>query len=132
MTFTGEEDLLVVDRTALVVLRELDEAEGSNLLAAVIGLFLRDFPLRLTALQSALEGAQLGVAAASAHTIKGSCGAVGAQRMAQACEQLETFVRAGDVAGAGRATARLASEYRLVKPALEADIGTTNQDGAPI
>ncbi len=130
-TFSGEEDLLVVDPAALVVLRELDEADGSALVAEVIGLFVRDFPLRLTALQSALDASQLGAAAAVAHTIKGSCAAVGAQRMAQTCEQLESFVRAGDVAGGWRATGRLATEYHLVKPALEADIATMDEDGEP-
>ncbi len=131
MKFSGDEDPPMVDWAALMVLRELHEADGSALVAEVIGLFVRDFPLRLTALQSALEDSQLGAAASVAHTIKGSCGAVGAQRMTHACEQLEAVLRAGDIAGAWRATGRLSTEYHLVKPALEAEIGTTIQDTAP-
>ena len=123
MTFSGGDDLRVIDPGALVVLRELDEAEGSSLVAEVIELFLRDFPLRMAALRSALDESQLGAAAAAVHTIKGSCGAVGAQQMTLACEEVEGLLRRGDGAGASQAMGGLATQYHLVERALEAELG---------
>ena len=131
MTFVRDEDLLVLDGAALVVLRELDEADGSSLVAQVIDLFRRDFPLRMTALRSALDESDLGAAAAAVHTLKGSCGAVGAQRMALACRQVEAFLRGGNGADARRSTDRLAAEYHLVEEAIEAMSACRSQEARP-
>lgn len=130
MTLTGGHDARVVDRSALVVLRELDEAEGSSLVAEVIELFLRDFPLRMAALRSALDESQLAAAAAAVHTIKGSCGAVGAQRMVLACQEVEGLLRRGDGTGASEAIGMLATQYCLVERVLEAELDTCHEGAA--
>src|SRR5215210_1078759 len=67
-----------LDRGVLAGLRELGDQE---LLAELVGLFLEDMPPQLEALREAIEGGDASSVQRVAHTLKGSCGNMGAVRM---------------------------------------------------
>ncbi len=121
MTHTAPHDAPVLDRAALADLRALDDEDGSTFFAEVVDAFTRDFPYRSIQLHMALAASETDTAAAVTHAIKGSCAAVGAQRMALVCEQIEGRIRRADYAEAEVAAVRLTAEYLLVKQALAAE-----------
>lgn len=113
---------VVLDPSALAELRAIDEVAGPGFVAEVVRLFGRDCPSRLAELARALAQCESAGAAAVVHTMKGSCAAVGAGRMALVCEEIEGLLRRRDHDGAADAARRLAAEYDLVKAALVAEV----------
>jgi HPt (histidine-containing phosphotransfer) domain-containing protein len=86
----------------------------------VLEIFVRQIALMLMR----IEGAEPTVAAAAAHTLKGSARGIGAWRLAQAAEQLEDAV-AGSIHGEAfsAATAALESACEEVSAAIRARLG---------
>lgn len=62
------------------------------------------------------RGEDLGFAA---HALRGSCGILGARRMARLCDEIETAAAAGAFSDAGARIDRLEREYPDVKRALD-------------
>ncbi|HEV7500930.1 MAG TPA: Hpt domain-containing protein [Vicinamibacteria bacterium] len=62
------------------------------------------------------RGEDLGFAA---HALRGSCGILGARRMARLCDEIETAAAAGAFADAGTRIDSLEREYPEVKRALD-------------
>jgi two-component system, sensor histidine kinase and response regulator len=108
-----------LDRSVLVGLRELG---GQELLAELAGLFLEDVPPQLEALREATEGGDASSVQRVAHTLKGSCGNMGAVRMATICAELEDVGRSGELERAQVVVERLEAEFGRVRPAFEAEI----------
>ena len=55
----------------------------------------------------------------AAHALKGSCGNVGAMRMVEICQAMETLGHTGSVAGAAALGIKLREEFDHVRRALE-------------
>jgi HPt (histidine-containing phosphotransfer) domain-containing protein len=86
----------------------------------LIELFLQDAPVRLGAIREAIAREDWAQVAASAHSLKGSCGSLGAVRMADLCGRLERYGRSGrDRREAEQMFKELESESVLVRDALE-------------
>lgn len=118
----GGPDVPTVDTAVLSELRGLCD-DDAGFLEQVLELFYRDFPGRARELHAELSAPSLGrAAAAAAHTIKGSCAAIGALRMAVLCEEIEGQIACEDFGGAAAATARLEAEYLVAKQALDAEV----------
>jgi CheY-like chemotaxis protein len=113
-----EEDPL--DRSVLTGLRELQEEGEPDILNELIELFLNDVPPHLKTLQEAVEGKDASSIERIAHTLKGSCGNMGATRMAELCEELQEVGGSGDLARAPKLLERLEAEFDCVRPALKA------------
>jgi len=108
-----------LDQGVLAGLRELGDQE---LLAELAGLFLEDVPPQLEALRKAIEGGDASSAQRVAHTLKGSCGNMGAVKMATMCVELEDAGRSGELERAPMLVERLQAEFERVRQALEAEI----------
>jgi PAS domain S-box-containing protein len=85
-----------LDRRAL-----LDRVEGDvELLGDLIELFKEDSARHLAAIRDALDGKQADVVRRAAHTLKGTCGNLGAPQAAASALELEKLAAAGNISGA--------------------------------
>jgi two-component system, sensor histidine kinase and response regulator len=108
-----------LDQSVLAGLRELGD---QGFLAELYELFLEDVPAQLEALRKDIEGGDAPSVERVAHTLKGSCGNIGATRMATICAELEEAGRSGDLACAPALAARLKAELGRVRVALEEEL----------
>ncbi|HLM47474.1 MAG TPA: response regulator, partial [Myxococcaceae bacterium] len=96
-----------LDRSVLAGLRELQEEGEPDILGELIGLFLTDAPPQLVALREAAEAGDARSVERIAHTLKGSCGNMGAVGMAALCTELEGMGRSEKLAAAPAGISRL-------------------------
>lgn len=102
-------------------MRELQQDGEPDLLVEFVELFISDVPPQLTALREAVERGDAGAIERVAHTLKGSCGNMGAPRMATLCAELQDVGSSGDLARAPGLLWQLEAEFGRVRPALEAE-----------
>jgi HPt (histidine-containing phosphotransfer) domain-containing protein len=110
----------ILDPNALDALRGLQEEGDDDLLGELIDLFLEDSPGRIDGMRDAISREDWPSLASWAHSLKGSCGSLGALHMAELCAHLERLGRSGG----GHADAELAfreleAQYTLVSEALQ-------------
>ncbi len=86
----------VLDMSAIDALRDLRDDGDDDLLAELIDLFLADAPQRMSALAAAIDSKDWDGVASWAHSLKGSCGSLGAMHMADLCTRLESMGRIPD------------------------------------
>jgi PAS domain S-box-containing protein len=120
----GDEPL---DRSVLASLRELQEEGEPDLLGELAALFLVDVPNQLETLRQALEAGDISSARRVAHTLKGSCGNMGAKRMATICAELQDVGDSSDLTLAATLVKHLQAEFVRVRHALEAEV--SNEQG---
>ena len=112
----SEEGLL--DWSVLASLREL-QAEGEpDILSELIELFITEVSAQLASLQMAVEAGDAHSVERIAHSIRGSCGNMGAVGMETLCIELEEMGRSNDLASAPARVSRLAEEFERVRAAL--------------
>ena len=110
----------VLDRNALAALRSLQDGGDDDLLGELIDLFLQDAPARLGAMRDAIAREDWAELTASAHSLKGSCGSLGALSMADLCGRLERYGRTGrDRREAEHMLKEIEAQSMLVRDALE-------------
>jgi HPt (histidine-containing phosphotransfer) domain-containing protein len=85
----------VLDQNALEALRSLQDDGDDDLLGELIDLFLQDTPARLASIRKAIACQDWAALMAAAHSLKGSCGSLGALHMADLCGRLERHGRDG-------------------------------------
>jgi histidine phosphotransfer protein HptB len=119
---SDHDDAQVLDAAAVAQLRLLGEEDSGHFIEELVALFDRDFSHRAGALQAALRASDFARATSLAHTMRGSCVAVGAQRIARRCEEVEERVGREDYVGARVVAAQLPAEYVLAKQALDAEV----------
>jgi len=93
--------------------------DDGTLLDEIVATFLRIAPARLTAIRKAAKG-NASVLERESHSFLGSCGNIGARRMAELCARLEVLGRAGSTEGAPEIARALEEELAAVRPLLEA------------
>ena len=104
----------VMDRGEL-----LGRVEGDQqLLIDLVAAFRQTAPDYLSTIDRALECRELDLVRRTAHTIKGSVGALSARAAFDAAEHLETVGRAGDLDGAREARHTLGRELERLQSAL--------------
>jgi CheY-like chemotaxis protein len=111
-----------IDPRVLAQLRSLEPPGESSFVRGVIQSFLDAAPGRLEALRGVADNNDSQELERTAHGFRGSCGALGATRMAQLCQEVETLAireLAGQVAPV---LERLSKEYLAVRGALEAEL----------
>jgi HPt (histidine-containing phosphotransfer) domain-containing protein len=108
-----------IDMVAITQLAEGDES-GDQFVAEIIDVFLADLSerVRVIALQMS-QGDRVGVAA-TAHSIKGSCGHFGAARLMQLSRDIEDLIRKQQTDLLPAAIDSVIAETELVRTALEA------------
>jgi HPt (histidine-containing phosphotransfer) domain-containing protein len=113
----------VLDPNALDALRGLPSEGDGDLLIELIDLFLADAPQRLALIREAIAHADWAALNARAHSLKGSCGSLGAVPMADLCDRLERVAGGGGGAAAELLFRELEGQYALVREALEHERG---------
>jgi HPt (histidine-containing phosphotransfer) domain-containing protein len=108
-----------LDRSVILGLRELG---GPELLTELGHLFLEDVPSQLEALREAIEGGDAASVERVAHTLKGSCGNMGATRMSTICAELQDVGHSEELERAVVLVERLGAEFGRVRAALEAEV----------
>jgi len=101
-----------IDREVLSVLREVMEDGYPELLDT----FLADSENRLLELR---ETADAKVLSEVAHSFKGSAGNMGAVRLAELCQRLESDAKGNSPAQIAKLVAEISSEFAQVRPEYE-------------
>lgn len=109
----------ILDPNALDALRDLQDDGDDDLLGELIALFLEDSPARIAGMRDAIVREDWPALASWAHSLKGSCGSLGARHMAELCARLEHLGRSGGGRSEAELTFReLEAQYALVSEAL--------------
>jgi PAS domain S-box-containing protein len=108
-----------IDPAMFASLRALREPGQPDPAVELIDLFLADTPLRLQAIESAVQEGRASGVGEGAHALKGTARNLGAGRLAAVCAELEAGAKAGDLSMAAQSFANLTEEYRRVCFVLE-------------
>jgi two-component system, sensor histidine kinase and response regulator len=100
-----------LDADVLAGLRALEAATEPGLLQEVLSTFQAAVPERLQALREIGSPGDVRALGPVAHSLKGSCGIVGARRMAARCAALEQAAKAGDAETCARTLAALEHDW---------------------
>ncbi len=114
-----------LDPETLDTLRDLQEEGEPSIIAELGDIFLGDVPKRLEDLEIALRERDMERWKRTTHTLKGSCGNIGARGMAAITLEMEHLSGYDGPDGAGETEAllnRLRIEYQRVERALEAEM----------
>jgi PAS domain S-box-containing protein len=109
----------VIDLSLLSSFRDMGGDDSCNLLAQLIDVFLENTPKVLREARTALEQRGTPQLARAAHTLKGSCSNIGAERLREACRVLEQAANSGSLPGAGELLDKVEKEFTFVRVALE-------------
>jgi HPt (histidine-containing phosphotransfer) domain-containing protein len=97
----------------------LDRVGGDeDLLHEIVGLYLAEYPALLEQIQSAVKTGDARELYRSAHTLKGSLGAVGAEAAQHRAFELESSGRQGDLTGTSSMVADLENLLRQLHDEL--------------
>jgi two-component system, sensor histidine kinase and response regulator len=117
-----------LDPSRLEAVRSL-KAGGPALAVRVIQLFLETTPGIMAALRlTASSGDAAGIGRA-AHSLRGSGRELGADRVAQLCQQIESLARTGRIIEAASSLPELEEEYEAVRRLLKEQIEPAPADG---
>ena len=106
-----------LDPETIQTLRRLG-GPGENLLAEIIQIYLDDTPSRIEAMRAALVSGDAALLASAAHSLKSSSGNVGARRVYELCQRMETTARERAIDGAPQLFHDLEAAYSLAVSAL--------------
>jgi HPt (histidine-containing phosphotransfer) domain-containing protein len=113
----------ILDREVIESLKSLSESGDPDFFAELVGLFLKDTPERLEAIRQACVEGDAKALEAAAHSLKSSCGNLGAVQLAGLCKDLEVIGRERRIEAAPSLVERSEQEYARVRAALEEEIG---------
>ncbi|MCA9320877.1 MAG: Hpt domain-containing protein [Planctomycetes bacterium] len=102
------------------VIESLKELGDEDLLKDLVELFITDTPLRLLELGQAFSERDSDQVEAIAHTLKSSCANLGAMRLSNMCQELETAGRKATIEDIGDLVVLTREEYERVREALQA------------
>lgn len=135
MMDTTTDELAHLDEETVGKLRDIGaRMDEGTFVTNLLNRFLQGTPERLRALQAAVAESDCEALEFQAHTLKSSCGYVGATVMVEVCQALESLGRAGETDDAGRLLSQLQESFALVTSALEellADLGDAPEHAAP-
>jgi PAS domain S-box-containing protein len=112
----------LVNRQTLATLRDLQVPGGPDPLAEVIHLFLDDTPRMLTELRQCCTLRQPDALRRTAHSLKGSCGNMGAEHLAELCRQVEAKAQSGSLVGIDELIQAIEDTFPQVRALLLAEL----------
>ena len=107
------------DRAAIDSLLDLG---GPELLSKLAETFSGETSSALSALREAVAASDAQFVKSIAHTLKGSSGSMGAQRMSAICAELQDVGASGDLPSVPGLLERLEEEFGRVRAALEVEL----------
>jgi HPt (histidine-containing phosphotransfer) domain-containing protein len=108
----------VVDLPTLERLRELESEHEPSLVAELVGEFLTRVPQRLARMRAALAAGDAAGLELEAHSLVGSCGALGVLRMRVSCQGLEALAHQGTLGPAAASLEQVARDFDEASPVL--------------
>jgi two-component system sensor histidine kinase/response regulator len=102
--------------------RRTGSGRRSDLIVDLVGLYLRDAPNRVEAIQRAVAAQDARALREAARALRGSSRTLGAARVAELCTELEQIGAAGSVMGAAHLVAQLKQGFALTRRALEREL----------
>jgi CheY-like chemotaxis protein/HPt (histidine-containing phosphotransfer) domain-containing protein len=108
-----------VNLNLLAGFRDIGSANGDSILSKLIDVFLSNSPKVLAEARAALEASATPQLARAAHTLKGSCSNFGADRLREACHDLEHAANDGALDVAAGLLKKVEKEFNFVRMALE-------------
>jgi CheY-like chemotaxis protein/HPt (histidine-containing phosphotransfer) domain-containing protein len=118
----GARDL--VDRSVLAQYVTSDNDSSHETLRRVVGMYLMDIPIKLQALNAAMDANDVKSVGYYAHNIQGSFSMLGAMQLAAHCRQLVEECTQNAHARAGSTITRIEREFASVRKVLH-DMGLT-------
>lgn len=112
----------VLDPEVIETLKSLSDEGDPGLFGELVEIFLDDTPTRLASIHEALGASDPQALEAAAHSLKSSCGNLGATRLADLCRNLEELGREGQLEGAQPLAQRSMEEFGRVQNALRAEL----------
>jgi PAS domain S-box-containing protein len=110
-----------LDPAVLAGLRELDgdgETGEQSIVAELAGMFLQDADARIDTLRGAVDEGSAQRVKEVAHTLKGSSGNMGADKMRDLCEKLQRAGDSGDLADVPETLEALEAAFDQIRPEL--------------
>ena len=114
--------VLILNPRKIADLRSLDPDNASGIFGELIMLFLDDLATRLDTLRAARARGDAAAVAVEAHSIKGSAGNPGAERLAVLCKEVEMAARQGALTTVDDLLPVLEEEAVRVRQALDAEL----------
>jgi HPt (histidine-containing phosphotransfer) domain-containing protein len=111
----------ILDKSVIETLKELGGDDEPELFVELVDLFLEDARANFEALGHALDEMDVVTFERTAHTLKSSCGNIGAAGLSRTCFKLEQLGRSGYLEGAESILAAALSEFEEVCVALMAE-----------
>jgi histidine phosphotransfer protein HptB len=108
-----------MDNPALALLRRVG---GQALVVEMVELFLEDLPTRLGRVREAVAAGDPGAVSAAAHSLRSSCGNLGAARSQALCERIEVAAEETRLDVAGPLVAELESALADEGAALRSEL----------
>lgn len=109
-----------LDAQALARLRELDPQGKHGVVLKVLGAFETSLARMLVQLRAQQSQPQASVVSAVAHTLKSSSASVGALQLSKTCAEVESVIRAGQLATLDRDIGRLIADGETAMVAVKA------------
>lgn len=110
-----------LDPTTVAQLRELERSGSPGFFGELADLFVRQTDEQLRVLRRCGEGRDGPGLTRAAHTLKGSCGSIGALPMMELCRRLEAVARASGWGEVVPLVGQIEREFVRVRGALEAE-----------
>jgi len=118
-------DPAVLDPAVIATLRQLTPPGEPDVLTEVLQMFLDEFPPRMDRLRNAWASKNIEEMYRAAHSLKGSAGNVGAQRLMKVCSQLDEMGRSGDLTDTALLVDALGIEFDKVAAEIHRIIGNS-------
>ena len=120
----------MLDENVVATLRQIQRPGEGDFLAHLLGIFLADLHQRIEDMRTMLPSRNSGAIASSAHALKGAAGQVGAVRVREICEKIETAAKAGACEGLGAMLNDLARQATLLQRTFNADDASLESDAS--
>jgi HPt (histidine-containing phosphotransfer) domain-containing protein len=108
-------DQPVLDESVIETLRQLTPPGEPDVLTEVLQMFLQEVPPRIERLRNAWTTGDIQEVHRAAHSLKGSAGNIGAQRLLAVCRQLDDRAKPAEPATTAELVAALDVEYARVE-----------------
>ena len=112
---------MAIDAAALAQIKALDEETGGGLMAELLALFFEGTPRRIAAIRTAVAQGDARVVERESHSLKGSCGALGAIDLMNLAGEIEMRARAADLSDAAARADALEAEFHSASALLAAE-----------
>ena len=109
----------IINPAAIEALRAVSPEDGGAFLTELIDIFLADTPPRVAAIENALVVNDTDGVIRAAHSIKGSAGNFGAERLARLAHTIETAAKKNDLATAAAQLADFKEAYTSAAAMLQ-------------